>query len=204
MATNNIHQIPEYLIIDVLHIKDVQRFFSKIQVDKNTGCWTWTAYRNRLGYGKVAWKGEATTIHRIMYAWLVAPLPRGFAARKTAQLDHLCKNRACCNPTHLELVTQKTNILRSTAPSAGYARRAHCSKGHEFTPENTYKSKKGERICRTCQLERGRLNYQRNREHVLARTSANQRRNRDRYNANQRRRRAKQKLLKGLSTFRAS
>lgn len=184
MTENKIQHQTEYLKIDTLHTKDLRRLFSKIHIDQATECWIWIAFRYQ-GYGRTIWRGKVISVHRLMYAWLVAPIPVGFAARKIAQLDHLCKNRACCNPLHLELVSQKTNILRSSAPSASYAKRTHCPKGHEFTPENTYRFKRGERICKVCQREHGRKMYQQNRENVIARTSANQRR-----------RKAQQKLLR--------
>lgn len=66
------------------------------------------------------------------------------------ELDHLCRNRRCCRPDHLEPVTHKENVLRGMAPSAINARKTHCKRGHEFTAENIYPSPDGVRRCREC------------------------------------------------------
>ncbi|NED52837.1 HNH endonuclease, partial [Micromonospora aurantiaca] len=72
--------------------------------------------------------------------------------------DHLCRNRACVNVTHLEIVTNRINILRGETLQAANAAKTHCIRGHEFTPENTY-VKNGGRDCRTCARERQRETY---------------------------------------------
>ena len=82
--------------------------------------------------------------HRVVYEILVGPIPVGL------ELDHLCRNRACVNPDHLEPVTTRTNLLRGYSPWACRARQTHCKRGHEFTPENTYGTGDGRRYCRTC------------------------------------------------------
>jgi len=119
-----------------------QRFWAK--VDKTgDGCWTWTAGRDIYGYGKFQ-VGRATRgAHRVAYIEAHGEPPVGLV------LDHLCRNRACVNPGHLEPVTQRTNVLRSDAPPAANAVKTHCDSGHEFTPENTYVMPSG-RGCREC------------------------------------------------------
>ncbi|MFJ4777405.1 HNH endonuclease signature motif containing protein [Streptomyces sp. NPDC088762] len=76
--------------------------------------------------------GQKRYTHRIMYEQAKGPIPEGL------QIDHLCRNRACANPEHLEAVTQKENILRGTGPSAQQARQTHCLNGHPFDEVNTY------------------------------------------------------------------
>jgi hypothetical protein len=97
-------------------------------VEKTDTCWTWIGSRNVSGYGKF-WTDDGRTVrpHRWAYEQEVGPIPVGL------QLDHLCKNRACVRPDHLEPVTGKVNTERGSRATA-----THCKHGHEFTPENTY------------------------------------------------------------------
>ena len=107
-------------------------------------CWPWPGYVNSHGYGYARWRGGAVRAHRVAYEAVIGPIPEGLV------LDHLCRNRACVNPYHLEPVDDRTNNLRGFSPPAMNARKTHCSRGHEFTPENTYRWPNGKRRCRTC------------------------------------------------------
>lgn len=75
----------------------------------DTGCWLWQGEMNRNGYGRVWVNGKRLMSHRVTYELLVGPIADGLV------LDHLCKNRACCNPEHLEPVTIRENTLRGNA-----------------------------------------------------------------------------------------
>lgn len=87
--------------------------------------------------------------HRIAYELVRGQVPEGLV------LDHLCRNRACCNPDHLEAVTNYVNVVvRGEGLSARHARAAHCKRGHAFTDDNTYITPKGARVCRVCQRRR--------------------------------------------------
>jgi hypothetical protein len=130
----------EYLKVSHLSLKEIVRLFSKIAISPNvqwngTPCWVWIA-GTRRGYSRIHWKRNGIPAHRLMYAWLIAPIPNRKIGELTDQLDHLCRNPLCCNPIHLELVSPRVNTLRSNAASAVSARKTHCKYGHEFTPEN--------------------------------------------------------------------
>lgn len=116
-------------------------------------CWEWPGYVNDdSGYGRV-WDGtETDAAHRWVYSMLRGVIP---AAR---DLDHLCRNRRCVNPWHLEPVTRRENLLRSPITRASInAAKTHCPRGHEYTPENTrVRIARGTRECRTCERERAR------------------------------------------------
>ena len=120
----------------------IERFWEK--VDKTGPCWEWTASKV-YGYGQfgIAHQKHARA-HRFAYELLVGPIPEGL------ELDHLCRNRACVNPDHLEPVTTRVNLLRGATVTARKAGQTHCIHGHEFTPDNTFIRKNGCRTCLTC------------------------------------------------------
>jgi len=123
--------------------KDRARFWSK--VEKTGDCWIWRGSINNAGYG-VFWynpDSQNRSAHRMVFAVLGQEAP--------PLLDHLCRNRACVNPAHLEGVTHKVNLLRGETLAAANAAKTHCPKGHEYTLENTYRIS-GRRVCRTCSL----------------------------------------------------
>jgi hypothetical protein len=108
-------------------------------------CVEWRGAVTSAGYGSVAdGKGSSLLAHRVAYEQVFGPIPAGMT------LDHLCRNRRCVNPDHLEPVTNRENILRGTSPSAVHARKTHCPKGHSYSAENTYTKPRGSRECRTC------------------------------------------------------
>jgi hypothetical protein len=138
------------------HLQDtviVGRFLDKVLIpdDGLTTCWPWQGASYPNGYGSFAYQGKVTTAHRVSYLLFVG------AVEPKDHVDHLCRNRICVRPTHLESVTERENILRGISPSAKNARRTHCVRGHPLEGDNLGKSKAGRRVCLTCARERMRL-----------------------------------------------
>lgn len=116
-------------------------------IDKTKTCWIWTGRLNHNGYSKIHYNGKHTNAHRVVYELLVGKIPEGL------EIDHLCRNRACVNPKHLEPVTHIENIARATKH---LKRKQFCKNGHPFSPENTApRNHKGKdwRICKLCRHE---------------------------------------------------
>ena len=121
-----------------------ERFWPKVSRLGEDDCWEWLASRQPHGYGQFAigrQRGGMTTAHRVAYELMFGPIPEGLS------IDHLCRNKGCVNPAHLEAVTQRVNVQRSKGQT--------CKYGHEFTPENTY-MERGARRCIACGRERDR------------------------------------------------
>lgn len=108
-------------------------------------CLVWQGNtQKRYGHGQIYYNGRTQMVYKVAYELLVGPVPEG------KELDHVCRNPPCLEPSHLEPVPHRENVLRGEGLAAQNARKTHCKRGHEFTPENTYLFPKGGRRCRTC------------------------------------------------------
>lgn len=129
------------------------RFWSKVAIATGDECWIWIAGKTNAGYGQyhigMAGKNRSKMglAHRISFEAIRGQVPEGL------DLDHLCRNRDCVNPDHLEPVTRGENVRRGIKGVLT----THCPQGHEYSHQNTHINKHGHRLCRTCNREKQRI-----------------------------------------------
>lgn len=115
-----------------------ERIMAKVGRNRLTGCWVWLGAVNDRGYGQLRIHDRVYYTHRLVYAAHHGTIPSGF------HVDHLCPDKSCCNPSHLEAVQPAENARR--------ARRMHCKRGHPLWGENVQRitTRPGKRVCRAC------------------------------------------------------
>jgi len=120
-------------------IKDIKKYILNRILIKDNGCWEYPYCLTKSGYARVRQKRA----HRISYEIFKGKIPEGLV------IDHLCKNKICINPNHLEAVTDRTNILRGNGLAAMNIKKTHCKNGHPYSGDNL-KIWKRERLCKIC------------------------------------------------------
>lgn len=125
-----------------LDLKKFYLFSNKVSISSD-GCWNWTASTHRHGYGFFGFNKKVQLSHRVSYQIFLGEIKEGLV------LDHLCRNKRCVNPDHLDPVSQKVNMQRGI-----HATKKYCKNGHEFSAQNTKlyirKPNNINRICLTC------------------------------------------------------
>lgn len=129
----------------------------KRYVTKTESCWVWTGPLDKGGYGRTGVDGKDMAGHRLIYEHFKGPIPEGL------QIDHLCRNRRCVNPAHLEPVTLQENLRRGLGPAALNRNKVICLRGHALSGENIKIDANGGRQCVICTDERQRLYNERRR-----------------------------------------
>jgi hypothetical protein len=121
-------------------------------------CWIWQLSLDAYGYAQGSPRGRVCKIHRFTYEELVGPIPAGLVS------DHLCRNRNCVNPGHIEPVTNLENVRRGRAAQKW----THCKRGHELSGANLKLDHRGRQSCRLC----AHLSYVERRAAARANSSA--------------------------------
>lgn len=135
----------DYLVNDIT----IASFLAKVEKGVTEGdCWIWLG---GSGGHKYSWFsagfGDGELAHRFSFRAFKGSIPENYT------IDHLCRNRSCTNPRHLEAVTHQENLLRGVGIAAINAKKTHCNKGHEFTKENLLNKSNGSRCCKICSRE---------------------------------------------------
>lgn len=146
------------LQIPILNEKQLKHFWENVLF--TTLCWEWLGWETNSGYAQFRIGIKKYLVHRISYEMYKGIIPKYY------EVDHLCKNKKCVNPDHLESVEGKENNRRSNSKSSINSKKTNCNNGHEFTIQNTYVTKQGHRECIICMKKLNKEYEKNNRESI--------------------------------------
>lgn len=132
------------------------RLRRKVSENPSTGCWEWTGYTPPSGYASSSFNYKKMYIHRVVLELSGVEIPDGM------QVDHVCRNRKCCRPNHLDVVTGAENLRRGNGASAVNFRKTTCKHGHPLFGDNVRIRKSGKRQCMECQRQHDSVERARN------------------------------------------
>lgn len=144
-----------------ISIENRNRFLSKITFNYQNNCWEWVGRLSVYGYGMF----DSRTIHKSKRIWMAHRISyalfRNLELMEDNVLDHLCRNRKCVNPEHLEIVSRRENVIRGNTIARKHMLTTHCPKGHEYTMDNLLKAnlRRGQRCCRECNRLKAKERY---------------------------------------------
>lgn len=129
------------------------RFWMRLQPCPVSGCWLWSGATVVGGYGRTKIGTKSILVHRLTYQAAVGPIAPGLV------VDHKCRTTCCCNPNHLEAVTQQVNVQRGEGLASTRAKQTHCKRGHHLVGDNlrTFERSPGRfmRACLACERATG-------------------------------------------------
>jgi len=124
-----------------------------------TDCWKWLASKTKTGYGRFRSGKECIPSHRFSFELYKGKVPEGL------EINHICNNTSCVNPSHLEAITHQENCLKGDVGNNNQnSRKTHCQKGHPITGDNLYMLPDGRRQCVICKREWRRIQYQKDKK----------------------------------------
>lgn len=140
------------------------RFSQRFKIDEESGCWIWTGAARGIGYGAFHYRNKQTSAHRFSYELFHGPISND-------HIHHVCENKACVNPAHLQDLTRRDHILVTpTSPLSEKAGKTHCMRGHPLSGENLYVSPDNHRHCRICTTNSQNEWKRKNKEPIPERT----------------------------------
>lgn len=126
-----------------------KRFTQKVEITPT--CWNWKACITKDGYGYFRTENGMSFAHRVAYEH-----HHGIKIKSGLEIDHLCRNRKCVNPAHLEVVTKYENWIRGFSFSKINKMKTHCLRGHPLSGDNLGVGNKRPRVCKACDRLRHR------------------------------------------------